>query len=171
MVEIYPREGTETCAACWRSPAWLLKFIPVRGRKLCHVLKNSIISKLKFIPVRGRKAFFLCLSGSSQCWNLSPWGDGNVFGDFYIFIQVCVEIYPREGTETNWFCNGTLSFSLKFNPVRGRKLRQPVLNADPLRLKFIPVRGRKLTGFCFLDFRHKLKFIPVRGLKRVTWKP
>ena len=58
VVEIYPREGTETP----KSIAALildntLKFIPVRGRKL--EVEHAIISKneLKFIPVRGRKPF------------------------------------------------------------------------------------------------------------------
>ena len=34
MVEIYPREGTETIQSDTQLHSWGLKFIPVRGRKL-----------------------------------------------------------------------------------------------------------------------------------------
>lgn len=43
-----------------------------------------------------------------------------MFGDFYIFIQVCVEIYPREGIETRDVKTIKSSFfpnlNDKFNP-------------------------------------------------------
>ena len=55
MVEIYPREGTETNAYHTVSEYRQLKFIPVRGRK--HLLSppSHTARTLKFIPVRGRK--------------------------------------------------------------------------------------------------------------------
>ena len=58
LVEIYPREGTETiqssASADTEYPA--LKIIPVRGRKLfARLLSGDLVSGLKFIPVRGRK--------------------------------------------------------------------------------------------------------------------
>ena len=78
----------------------MLKFIPVRGRKLiCKPIIHKSL-ELKFIPVRGRK-----LSSA-----ISP-------------LINCVEIYPREGTETLSFALNCISFTLKFIPVRGRKRR------------------------------------------------
>ena len=55
-----------------------------------------------------------------------------------------VEIYPREGTETNIKIRFNVFVKLKFIPVRGRKPAGFVRFGRTLRLKFIPVRGRKL---------------------------
>ena len=99
VVEIYPREGTETIMSARRLGWRTLKFIPVRGRKLLYSFTFSGRSVeiypregtettqlynqlhnwgLKFIPVRGRKQII------SNHHLKSP----------------AVEIYPREGTET-----------------------------------------------------------------------
>ena len=56
LVEIYPREGTETVVKLdFSIYAVVLKFIPVRGRKRFIVLPCGYNNLLKFIPVRGRK--------------------------------------------------------------------------------------------------------------------
>ena len=100
LVEIYPREGTETRMIICLQQIKKLKFIPVRGRKLfpaLHVVSYAVeiypregtetgakrrlimqLTELKFIPVRGRKR---------EC--MAEWT-----------IDERVEIYPREGTET-----------------------------------------------------------------------
>ena len=99
LVEIYPREGTETRADYSAVRKKALKFIPVRGRKLnvnntdthgtvveiypregteTNLCSNQRpLQSLKFIPVRGRKQFVT-----------------------FLRILRIVEIYPREGTET-----------------------------------------------------------------------
>ena len=79
MVEIYPREGTETLANEAITNGQTLKFIPVRGRKRgiaiqcdspaveiypregteTRIIPNSLsVIGLKFIPVRGRKRVY-----------------------------------------------------------------------------------------------------------------
>ena len=58
------------------------------------------------------------------------------------------------------------TFSLKFIPVRGRKLNgECIAQRMPEKLKFIPVRGRKHTEANVITIRQLLKFIPERGRK------
>ena len=76
-VEIYPREGTETCAWACETQFHSLKFIPVRGRKpVSDEISSSVI--VEIYPREGTETFPL------------------VQNDIY---QI-VEIYPREGIET-----------------------------------------------------------------------
>ena len=59
-------------------------------------------------------------------------------------MQENVEIYPREGTETpKSIAALILDNTLKFIPVRGRKLDLFRRFHRSSSLKFIPVRGRK----------------------------
>ena len=99
VVEIYPREGTETFF----------------NRPLSHALP------LKFIPVRGRKQPILPRLSPAMSWNLSPWGDGNLSHLLIRLYHTQVEIYPREGTETRLHDPLYHTCELKFIPVRGRK--------------------------------------------------
>ena len=121
MVEIYPREGTETpsCGytehhvSCWNLSPW------GDGNGVDFLRPISTV-ELKFIPVRGRKQMRIIITPILSSWNLSPWGDGNERG-------------KHIGQES----------VLKFIPVRGRKQPPAACLHVPPALKFIPVRGRK----------------------------
>ena len=61
----------------------------------------------------------------------------------YASKGVAVEIYPREGTETNIKEDVQKHRKLKFIPVRGRKHIERADQPTCILLKFISVRGRK----------------------------
>ena len=77
-VEIYPREGTETCYHRGTAGACRVEIYPREGTETILLHNHQWIQVLKFIPVRGRK----------------------LFGAFCVNVITDVEIYPREGTET-----------------------------------------------------------------------
>ena len=81
MVEIYPREGTETRFPMIRAVCVKLKFIPVRGRKPAPLLHRSQSIEVEIYPREGTE---------TRRYSL------------FAFRKVMVEIYPREGTET-WY--------------------------------------------------------------------
>ncbi len=77
IVEIYPREGTETHSRKDSFHSQMVEIYPREGTETtCKQLFNEFLL-LKFIPVRGRKR-----------------------GQKLIILFLQVEIYPREGTET-----------------------------------------------------------------------
>ena len=77
MVEIYPREGTETRNKHNYLPPLHVEIYPREGTETSKSCSQYFLLWLKFIPVRGRK--------------LRQRGQNLVAG---------VEIYPREGIET-----------------------------------------------------------------------
>ena len=78
IVEIYPREGTETTMRLMLPRSKPLKFIPVRGRKRISVEKIIKRYAVEIYPREGTETSCLAYSSMSSL----------------------VEIYPREGTET-----------------------------------------------------------------------
>ena len=77
LIEIYPREGTETLLSTLISALRMLKFIPVRGRKL-FLGRDAVGHQVEIYPREGTETRACCMDrGQSE-----------------------VEIYPREGTET-----------------------------------------------------------------------
>ena len=92
--------------------------------------------------------------------------EGTETNQMLIFSPLAiVEIYPREGAETCGNHQPARYKQLKFIPVRGRKRDCPETARYTLWLKFIPVRGRKLPVCCQQSHSELLKFIPVRGRK------
>ena len=86
---------------------------------------------LKFIPVRGRKQIR---------------GKG-------VLAVLTVEIYPREGTETQTaHCPVHLAISLKFIPVRGRKRMTTFDFASQICVEIYPREGTETT--VMLPFRN-----------------
>ena len=57
------------------------------------------------------------------------------------FFPSIVEIYPREGTETNKLCLLPHVYALKFIPVRGRKLDVMVIHAKGVPVEIYPREG------------------------------
>lgn len=82
-------------------------------------------------------------SSGGFCCNLSPQGDGNSL--------------PMIAT--------TLSISLQFIPVRGRKLTTHGANAQTATLQFIPARGQKRTVHAGTVENIGLQLIPARERK------
>ena len=78
---------------------------------------------LKFIPVRGRKRRRFPASNQHRR----------------------VEIYPREGTETNADNHNSHPFQLKFIPVRGRK-REGETHRSGIRVEIYPREGTETTA-------------------------
>ena len=57
IVEIYPREGTETAHDVRSGQILMVEIYPREGAETIAFSKYVISSLLKFIPVRGRKPF------------------------------------------------------------------------------------------------------------------
>ena len=55
LVEIYPREGTETPYLLITSIFFLVEIYPREGTETNIKIRFNVFVKLKFIPVRGRK--------------------------------------------------------------------------------------------------------------------
>ena len=143
-VEIYPREGTETSSFHFLGASPLLKFIPVRGRKHFTSEIPARQHLVEIYPREGTETSPSLMQSFKYCWNLSPWGDGNVALEFGIVSHI-VEIYPREGTETPPARAESCCRGWNLSPW-GDGNSSLVIGAYTIyTLKFIPVRGRKLV--------------------------
>ena len=138
--------------------------------------------------MRGRKLFRNSFLPPCKCWNLSPWGDGNVNCKSFL-SAFWVEIYPREGTETLLMQTPPVHFGqLKFIPVRGRRLKATIYITALCKVKIYPREGTEtllsLHSHVWRRLRWNLspwgdgnnqgadavqslvlKYIPVRGRK------
>ena len=115
-----------------------------------------------------------------------------MFGDFYIFIQVCVEIYPREGTETpsypralfvsvraveiypregtetKIFISCSSMFIVEIYPREGTETTRSHVKRPFCPVEIYPREGTETLPAVLAGQSPLLKFIPARGLKRVT---
>ena len=102
VVEIYPREGTETLVELRHfldRPA--LKFIPVRGRKLCCQRLTKSQPRVEIYPREGTETYPLKRLPIFILVEIYPREGTETFtSSGYGLYNTYVEIYPREGTET-----------------------------------------------------------------------
>ena len=77
-----------------------------------------------------------------------------------------VEIYPREGTETQQQVQTAKFAGLKFNPARGRKRAQHFEKHLFHNVEIYPREGTETPCDSATSYiARPLKFIPVRGRK------
>ena len=99
MVEIYPREGTETAGVLSAVSLGAVEIYPREGTETTRRSRQDDGRRLKFIPVRGRKLALL-KNANFLLVEIYPREGAETICNYVLPILDFVEIYPREGMET-----------------------------------------------------------------------